>query len=197
MKYKAILADPPWKFDAWGRDIGKRSAEHHYRTMATEDICRLDVSQLADDDCALFVWAIWPKLPQALEVITAWGFEYKTLAFDWVKFRKAMKLHFGMGYWTRANSECCLLATRGNPKRLDAGVAQVIFEWEEYQPETIIAPYRGHSVKPDEQYTRIESLVAGPYLELFARRRRDNWDAFGNQVEGSIALPVVEQRLVV
>lgn len=192
MKYKAILADPPWDFEVWSKDTGSgRSPSAHYDTMTLDDICALPISGLADDDCALFLWAVWPRLFDAQRVIEAWVFTYKTLAFDWVKVRRGLKLHFGMGYWTRANSEPLLLATRGKPKRKDAGIAQVIFDLEDYQPETIIAPFRGHSVKPDEQYTRIEKLVSGPYLELFSRRRREGWDAFGNQVENSIVLESV------
>ena len=116
-------------------------------------------------------------MPQAVEVIHAWGFEYKTCAFCWNKgnslplFPDDFQPKMGLGYWTRANSEVCLLATRGNPKRKHADVRQVIQ-----------AQLREHSRKPDEQYDRIERLVDGPYLEMFARQTRAGWDAIGDEV---------------
>jgi N6-adenosine-specific RNA methylase IME4 len=119
-------------------------------------------------------------MPEAFEVIKAWGFEYKTCAFSWMKargtqpdlFRDEMDVQFGLGYWTRANSEVCLLATRGKPKRINADVRQGIIE-----------PRREHSRKPDCVPGRIERLVAGPYLELFARTTRPGWDSWGNQTD--------------
>ncbi len=183
MKFKVILADPAWPYEVWSRDTGQgRSAEAHYPTMSLEDIAALPVGDLADSGCVLFLWVTWPVLYQAQTVIEAWGFEYKTLAFDWVKATKAGQVHIGMGYWTRANSEPCLLCTRGKPRRKDAGVSQVI--WENLEPETIIAPVGRHSQKPEEQYSRIESLVAGSYLELFARRTRAGWVSLGNEIDG-------------
>ena len=199
-KYKAILADPPWAFRNYSdkhnpstRKYG--GAAQHYNTMTIDDICNLGIKDLADKDSVLFLWVSWPLLFEldespVNEVIRAWGFEYKTLAFDWVKVRRGLALHFGMGYWTRSNSEACLLCTRGNPKRIDNGVSQVIWDWQDYEPETIISKFRGHSVKPDEQYTRIELLVEGPYLELFCRRPRKGWDSFGNEIENSITIPI-------
>lgn len=177
-KYGAILADPPWSFKAWSGDaLPSRVADAHYNTMSTDGIEGLPVGELAADDCALFLWICWPTLPDALRVIEAWGFTYKTCAFCWVKgkalplFPDDFKDKMGLGYWTRANSEVCLLATRGKPKRLNADVRQAI-----------LAPLREHSRKPDEQYERIERLVDGPYIELFARQRHEGWDAWGNEV---------------
>lgn len=147
--------------------------------MPLEDICALPVRELATEDCSLFLWATWPTLLDAISLIGLWGFEYKTCAFCWTKahagqiemFDDDMMGSMGMGYWTRANSEPCLLATRGNPKRLNADVRQAVIE-----------PRREHSRKPDCVRDRIERLVAGPYLELFARSRREGWDAYGNEV---------------
>ena len=100
-----------------------RSAESHYPTMCIEDIKALPVGELAAKDCALFLWITFPCLCEALEVLTAWGFSYKTVAFVWVKQnRRNDDLFTGMGYWTRANAEICILATKGHPKRVDAGV---------------------------------------------------------------------------
>ena len=137
--------------------------------MEIRDIKLIDVP--ADDDCVLFLWAIDPMLPDALELIKAWGFTYKTVAFTWAKINESGKDPIGGGYWTRANPEMCLLATRGKPKRLNADVRQLL-----------MAPRREHSRKPDEVYGRIEALVDGPYLEMFARQTHPGWDSWGNEV---------------
>ncbi len=179
-KYGAIYADPPWSFKVWNRDTGSgRSASAHYQTRSLDELAALPVSDLAADDCALFVWVCWPSLPDALRLIDAWGFTYKTCGFDWMKadntqphfFQAEVAAQVGMGYWTRANTEPCLLATRGAPKRLDAGVRMGVIE-----------PRRQHSRKPDCVPGRIERLVAGPYCELFARTTRPGWDSWGNEV---------------
>ena len=120
-------------------------------------------------------------LPHALEVGSAWGFEYKTVGFYWAKLRRAGSprhlLHdepehklfpMGTGYWTRANCEQCLLFTRGRPRRVDPAVRRLI-----------IAPRREHSRKPDQTHERIQRLCEGPYAELFARQSRANWDIWG------------------
>jgi N6-adenosine-specific RNA methylase IME4 len=127
---------------------------------------------LAAEDCCLFLWGTRPMLPEALEVIAAWGFTYKTEAFTWIKVNreKPRKPRMGLGYWTRANTEPCLLATRGTPKRLHKDVGQVIAE-----------PIREHSRKPDCVHERIERLVPGPYLELFARQSWPGWTMWGNE----------------
>jgi N6-adenosine-specific RNA methylase IME4 len=176
--YGAILVDPPWQFDAWSKAGDGRSAQQHYGTMDVKQMVRLPVIDLAAKDCVLFCWATWPHLKSALWLVSAWGFTYKTCAFSWMKadpyclFADDTTPDMGMGYWTRANTEPCLLATRGKPKRLDAGVRQ-----------GIIAPRREHSRKPDDIHARIERLVNGPYLELFARAPRTGWDVWGNQTD--------------
>lgn len=192
-KYAVILADPPWHYENFSGDTPEsegRGRSRHYPRMAIENICKLNVSSLVEQDCTLFLWACWPMMKDAFDLISAWGFEYKTLAFDWVKVTKSMRLHFGMGFYTRANSEPCLLATRGSPKRKEKGVAQVIWNWEDYEPDTLISKFRGHSVKPDEQYKRIEALVDGPYLEMFCRRPQPGWDSWGNEIESDIQIPM-------
>jgi len=178
--FGAILADPPWVFETWS-DRGKgRSAEQHYPTMTFQDLALMPVEKLAAPDCVLFLWVTWPCLQQGLHLIAAWGFGYKTCGFDWTKadntqpdfFQEEVSPQIGMGYWTRAGSEPCLLATRGKPKRLHADVRQAIVE-----------PRREHSRKPDGIHERIERLVAGPYLELFARQSdRPGWTFWGNDV---------------
>lgn len=184
-KYGVILADPPWAFRAWS-DKGKgRSAEQHYPTMRMEDIKALPVPSLAAEDCVLFLWATFPMLKEALEVIDTWGFTYKTVAFTWVKEnRKSPGLFWGLGYWTRANAEVCLLATRGSPKRQSAAVHQVI-----------LSPVERHSKKPDEVQERIVTLMGDvSRVELFARQETPGWDVWGNEVECS---PGLASRLTI
>ena len=184
-KYSVILADPPWSFRAWS-DKGKgRSAEQHYPTMLLEDIKALPVSDLAAEDCVLFLWATFPMLKEALKVAEAWGFVYKTVAFTWVKEnRKSPGLFWGLGYWTRANAEVCLLATRGSPKRQSAAVHQVI-----------LSPVERHSKKPDEVQERIVTLMGDvSRVELFARQETPGWDVWGNEVECS---PGLASRLTI
>jgi N6-adenosine-specific RNA methylase IME4 len=179
MKYGAILADPPWRFETWGSQKNATTdVERHYSTMPISEIAALDVArESAAVDCVLFMWITWPTMHLALPVIESWGFKYKTCAFCWVKgstlpmFPEDFRPRMMGGYWTRSNSEICLLATRGKPRRINADVHQVI-----------LAPLRQHSRKPDEIYSRIERLVSGPYLEMFARKQRPGWDAWGDQV---------------
>lgn len=121
-KYKVIYADPPWAYKVWSKKGAGRSAESHYPTMDIAAIKALPVGELADKDCALFLWITFPMLREAWGVMDAWGFTFKTVAFVWIKqCRKSDGLFTGMGYWTRANAEICLLATRGRPKRAAPG----------------------------------------------------------------------------
>ena len=172
MKYGAILCDPPWTFKTYSEKGKGRSAEQHYDCMTHEKLYELDLTYHALPDCALFLWTTDPMLPRALDVLENWGFQYKTVAFTWVKQNRDGSPFTGMGYWTRANPEMCLLGTRGKPKRINKDVRQLI-----------VAPRREHSRKPDEIYERIERLVGGPYLEMFARQQRPGWDQFGNEVD--------------
>jgi N6-adenosine-specific RNA methylase IME4 len=177
--FGAILADAPWNFDRYSDVAAGRSPQDKYDTMSIDEIAAMPVCDLVLPNSVLFFWATWPRLPDALRIIEAWGFTYKSGAFDWMKadntqadfFQAEIKADMKMGYWTRANTEPCLLATRGRPKRLNADVRQGIIE-----------PARQHSRKPDTVYSRIERLVAGPYLELFARTQRPGWTAWGNEV---------------
>lgn len=182
-KYRAIYADPPWHFQAWASPpYGKgRAAESKYDTMTEAELAAMPVADLAAEDCVLFMWACWPMIEQAFRTIAAWDFKFKTCGFCWVKadatqiqmFDEEMTPDMLLGYWTRSNSEVCLLATRGKPKRRAADIRQAI-----------IAPRREHSRKPDGIHERIERLVAGPYVELFARESsRPGWDFWGNQTD--------------
>lgn len=185
-KYKVIYADPPWGFKVYS-DKGKgRSAEAHYACMDLNGIKEMRglIDNLADKDCVLLLWVTDPFLEKAFSVLYAWGFTYKTVGFYWAKTsvsvaadRYSTKHDFpiGTGYWTRANPEQCLLATRGHPKRINADVRKLI-----------ISPRREHSRKPDEIYNRIERLCEGPYIELFARNQHEGWDCWGDQAETGI-----------
>jgi len=199
--FGCILADPPWRFATFSakgrgrcpdgpisptatRNLQRQNRpERHYPTMTLAEIQALPVARLAAKDCVLLMWATDPLLPQALQVGAAWGFTYKTTGFIWAKERRVTsrrgdafsdpdekRFPMGTGYWTRSNPELCLLFTRGAPRRLSAAVRKLL-----------IAPRREHSRKPDEQYERIEALVGGPYLELFARAPREGWAAWGNE----------------
>lgn len=153
----------------------------------------LPVKDIAADDCVLFLWATYPKLREALEVIKAWGFTYKTIGFQWVKQNRSGNGHFfGLGRWTRGNTEpCliatkgeafhlvldgegsapCLIATKGKPKRDSASISQLVF-----------SPLRAHSQKPDEVRDRIVELMGDlPRIELFARSAAEGWDCWGNE----------------
>jgi N6-adenosine-specific RNA methylase IME4 len=147
--------------------------------MTLEEICALPIAELTSDNAALFLWSVWPRIFDAQAVITSWGFTYRTIAWVWVKAKKSGFGFFtGMGYYTRANSEPCLLAVRGRMPVLAHDVLSLIY-----------APVRKHSQKPDEQYPKIERLYEGPYLELFARKKHSpKWDVWGNEVESDITL---------
>lgn len=180
-KYNIIYADPPWSYKG-----GRGDATKHYPTMSQNQIKSLPVGSIADDNCALFLWATWPQLKVAMEVIEEWGFEYKTNAFLWVKINKSGwagpaivpgKSDFmGMGYYTRGNSEFCLLAMKGHLYPVNRGIRQTVF-----------ANRRAHSQKPRCVRNKIVDLFGDiPRIELFARETIGGWDSWGNEVEGEI-----------
>jgi len=171
-RYKIIYADPPWEYKVWTAKGGHKSASAHYPIMDLEDIKKLKVSEIADEDCVLFLWATFPNLREAFEVIDAWGFQYKTCAFVWVKKYSNQKNVLGLGFWTRANAELCLLASRGKPHRINKNVHQIIE-----------SKLREHSRKLDEARKRIVELMGDlPRIELFARQKTEGWDVFGDEV---------------
>ena len=181
MKYSIIYADPPWKYGFWyqSEDV-KRNAADHYAVMDTEGLCKLPIPSLADDNCALFLWVTFPCLPDGLEVIKQWGFRYTTCAFTWVKMNESgFGVFTGLGNYTRANAELCLLGMKGSLPRLSHSVHQII-----------MTPLGKHSRKPDEVVRpRILELFGNlPRVELFARRKVEGWDCWGNEVESDVAL---------
>ena len=178
-----LLAINVLAFAVYGWDKARSkvqgAAEKHYPTMGIDELCALPVPELAAKDCALFLWATFPQLPEALRLIRAWGFRYKTVAFVWLKRnRKSPSWFYGMGYWTRSNAEICLLATKGKPKRQSAGVHQLL-----------ISPIEQHSKKPDAAREKIVALMGDlPRIELFARASPPGWDVWGNEVASDIRL---------
>ena len=173
MRYGALHADPPWHWQSRSAKGEGRSAKNHYGILSLAELMgmRPQIDAWAAPDCCLFLWSLNSMRQQSLDLIAAWGFEFKTVGFTWAKRTPSdTAWHFGLGYWTRQNSEQCLLAVRGRPRRLHADV-----------PELIVAPRREHSRKPGEVYGAIERLVAGPYLDLFSRADRPGWDAWGDE----------------
>lgn len=179
-KYQIVYADPAWSFNnknTGGSMISGASAK--YSTMTVDDICRLPIPEIADENCVLFMWWVASQPNEALKVVKAWGFKLKTMTgFNWVKTTKSGKMDFGMGFWTRAGSEMCLIATKGKPKRISGSVRSVV-----------TSEKTEHSKKPDIIRDEIVKLCGDlPRVELFARQRVDGWSAWGNEVEGSIEL---------
>ena len=180
-KYRVILADPPWSYSNSGT---RGAAANIYPTMTDAALMALPVAELADDDAVLLLWATWPKLAEAcLPIVAAWGFQYVT-AFPWVKVTDVSRdlwgelrisVPYGVGFWARGTSEPLLIAKRGNPKPPPNGFIG------------LLSPNLRHSRKPDSVYECAEAMP-GPYLEMFARRPRIGWDAFGNQIDNSIQL---------
>lgn len=163
--YHVIYADPPWRYEHV--KTASRAIENHYPTMTLEDICALPVGNLAHEDAVLFMWATSPKLAESMRVITDWGFTYRT-CLVWVKDR------IGMGYYARQRHELLLVAARGSLP---------VPEPATRRDSVITAPRDEHSAKPDEAYEAIEAMYPGiSRIELFCRRPRDGWSAWGNQV---------------
>lgn len=179
-QYNVIYADPPWRYE---QKSLQGAAEKHYPTMSIDELCALPVMSIAAKDCILFLWTTFPMIPEALRLIEAWGFKYKTVAFVWLKQnRKSPTWFYGLGFWTRGNAEICLLAKRGSPKRQSASVHQFI-----------ISPIEEHSKKPDVTRERIVALMGDvPRIELFARQKTEGWDVWGNEAPGREALPGME-----
>ena len=210
-RFSVISADPPWKYQNW-TDKAHGAASAWYETMSTKDICSIPVTEAAADDSLLFLWVTNPKLEDGLQVMKAWGFDYVTVAFDWVKtYRRPVQiqlpnkgdvldlcdrfcpeedyapflepspvrsawivpgnLYCGLGFWARGGNELCILGKRGKGvKRKSAKVLA-----------TLLAPRTHHSAKPAGIYNRIEELVDGPYLEMFARSDREGWETWGRE----------------
>lgn len=168
-KYDIIYADPPWQY----RNMGniQATANSHYNTMSQEEINNLPVDKLSKDNSILFLWATFPKIQEALDTIKAWGFEYKTVGFVWIKKNKNGGNFFGVGWYTKSNAEICLIATKGKPPKQSNKVSQII--------ETI---REEHSKKPQQARDKIIEFCGDlPRIELFARQAVEGWDCWGNE----------------
>lgn len=177
--YDVIYADPPWAYS--DKSLNRGGAERHYQTVGIDELKTLPVADIAARDSVLLLWATWPTLSDAFDLIKAWGFTYKTCAFCWVKTTKdGSKFAIGGGAYTRANSEPCLLATRGDViRRYSRSVRQVI---ESNDAEAMLSPRGSHSVKPAQARDRIVELFGDrPRIELFARSAPIGWDVWGDQ----------------
>lgn len=177
--YQIVYIDCPWSYSDKAH-AGNRGAEYQYPCMSPADLMDLPIDQITADDAVMFLWVTWPQLPLGFELIDWWGFQYKTIGFNWIKRTKHDKLHWGMGSWSRSNSESCLLATKGKPKRQSKGVHSIITA---PAANTIESPIGKHSAKPPEVRDRIVELCGDvPRIEIFARDRVPGWDAIGNEV---------------
>lgn len=178
-KYQVIYADPAWKYDSQGSPCLPENRpettrpEYYYPTMELEDMKKLPIKEISEKDCVLFMWATTPMMPEAFELMEAWGFKYKTM-ITWVKINATQT-----GYWFKTCTEHLLVGIKGNVKAFRSPVKNY-YNWKREK----------HSVKPKFFYTLIESLNLNPKIELFARDRREGWDTWGNQV------PEYEQRLL-
>jgi len=187
-RFGTIMADPPWQF---ANKTGKVAPEHkrlnRYPTMPLADICAMPVAQLADDPAHLYLWVPNALLPEGLQVMKAWGFDYKS-NIVWEKIRKdGGPDGRGVGFYFRNVTEILLFGVRGKAARtLAPGRSQVNFiSAAEPDGDLVKTRKREHSRKPDEQYGIIESCSRGPYLELFARGQREGWTVWGNQADDS------------
>jgi N6-adenosine-specific RNA methylase IME4 len=187
-KFGVLLVDPPWEYDNQNDD--------HYQRMTASEIAALPVGDLAADICALFLWTTKPQFRNCFDVATAWGFEYSGSFFDWIKVRKGLVAnsykqldaldtwHHGVGGFMMPNAEYCVLFLKGKPKRLNADVRSLV----------VAELGRKHSEKPQEIHRRIERMYAGPYLELFAREKRDGWFVWGDEVDSDITFGGIEAK---
>ena len=182
MKFRTILADPPWLFNSWGPGGKGRSADQHYNCMTHEMLYALHVNEIAEKDCVLLLWATWPMLAEGTvsRLLGEWGFAGKT-GFPWLKLSKDMLPRMGTGYHARACTEPLIIATKGSPAAPEP--------WER-QEGVLFSKLGKHSAKPDDIYARAE-LYAGPFLEMFARPDgglfpfvREGWTQIGNEITG-------------
>lgn len=170
--FPVILCDPPWRFETFAEDGGSKGPRQHYPCDDVHDLAEIPVEDVVADDCAIFMWATAPMLPEAFWLMNRWGFQVKT-AGAWAKQSKTgQKWAFGTGYLFRSAAEFYLLGTRGSPVNRSRSIRNLI-----------VAPVREHSRKPEQLHRDIEAMYEGPYLEMFAREPRPGWQAWGNETE--------------
>lgn len=182
MKYDLIYADPPWSYE---REVGQGVACEQYNTMSLEDIKKLPINELSNKNSILLIWVTFPKLEEAFEVIKSWGFNYRTIGFNWIKTNNDGSPFFGIGYYTKSNSEVCLICKKGKGlKVLDNTISQIVFSRKDK-----------HSKKPHAVYFLLEKLFGNiNRIELFARNKREGWDSFGNQKIDDIQKILIENK---
>ena len=171
-KYNIIYADPPWSY----RNMGniQATANSHYNTMKQKDIEDMGetIKKISDKNCMLFLWVTFPKLQEGLDTIKAWGFEYKTIGFNWIKKNKNGTIFFGVGWYTKSNSEICLIGVKGKPFKQSNSISQIV--------ETI---REEHSKKTAIVRNKIVDFCGDlPRIELFARQQVEGWDCWGDEV---------------
>ena len=186
-KYKIIYADPPWSYT--NKSLNRGGAERHYKTTGINELCAMNVNEIADKNSVMFMWVTFPMLQKGLDLLVAWGFEYKTNGFTWVKTNKINGgVYMGMGGHTRSNAEICIIGVKGKGvKRVNCGIRQ-----------TQLHARTEHSSKPLAFRDDIEKLYGinaentaeFPRLEMFARYAADGWDVFGNEAPDSIKINV-------
>lgn len=175
-KYNIIYADPAWSYNDKCQMVGGHGqingADHFYQTMSVDDICKLPVKNICEDNCILFMWVTMPFLNHAEKVMNSWGFKYKTCGFTWIKTTSKGKIHHGMGHYTMSNAELCLIGIKGKSlTRLSRSVSQII-----------MSEVRSHSQKPDEVRDKIVEIYGNvSKIELFARQSAEGWDCWGNE----------------
>ncbi|MEL4301155.1 MT-A70 family methyltransferase [Shewanella xiamenensis] len=203
-KYQLIYADPPWAFS--NQNTGgsmKSSAQAKYTVTSTEDLKRLDVGSIADDNCVLVMWYVGAMPQDAIDLVKSWGFTLKNMnGFVWNKLTVNNNPFFGMGFWTRAGSESAIIAIKGKPTPVCRSVRAV----GNFDPQSLdevlahlcyVGTYQNirHSQKPDEFRDKCVELMGDvPRLEMFARTKTKGWDVFGNEVKGSIDIPLKPEK---
>lgn len=176
-KYSVIYADPPWKYKNESppclpeKQPETCKIEYYYPTMSLDDIKAINVKGISENDCVLFLWATTPAINEALEVVKAWGFKYKTM-ITWEKTNRDC-----MGYWFRTCTEHLIVAVKGKVKAFRSMERTCYHEKRSK-----------HSKKPEYFYSLIEKVTNGNRIEMFARNHREGWDVFGNEVENSIEI---------
>lgn len=177
-KYNIIYADPPWPYNESGTNA--KVKDRHYKMMQIDDICAMPVKNLQADKCILFLWVTAPRLPMAFRVMDAWGFQYHSLGFDWLKVSASGKPRIGPGYYTRQNNEFCLI---GVPKEKERRLKPLVHNIS----AAVVEERREHSRKPDIVRSHIVAICGDlPRIELFAREATAGWDVWGNEVDNSI-----------
>jgi len=179
-KYNIIYADPPWSFN--NKNTGgsmKSGAANKYDVMSIDDIKKLPIDEIADDNCVLIMWYVGSQPQEAIDLVKAWGFTIKNMnGFVWIKLTKKLLAFFGMGFWTRAGSESAIIAVKGKPKPLNKNIRAVRHE--------VVGK---HSEKPAAFRNDIVDLCGDlPRVELFARDKAEGWSCWGNEIESDLVL---------